>query len=50
MNFGQVLQKASAACFNSGQRRMDHFVGTTEMIPRSKPLGLRRQNVKCGFR
>jgi hypothetical protein len=31
-NFGQVIQKARVACFNSGQRIEDHFVDITEMI------------------
>jgi DNA-damage-inducible protein D len=31
-NFEQVVQKARAACFNSGQRIEDHFVDVTEMI------------------
>ena len=31
-NFEQVIDKASAACFNSGQRIEDHFVDITEMI------------------
>lgn len=32
-NFGQVILKARAACFNSGQRIDDHFVEITEMVP-----------------
>ncbi len=32
-NFGQVILKARAACFNSGQRIEDHFVEITEMVP-----------------
>ena len=35
-NFEQVVQKAKAACFNSGQRIEDHFVDVTEMIPIGK--------------
>ena len=31
-NFEQVVQKARAACFNSGQRLEDHFVDVTEMV------------------
>jgi hypothetical protein len=31
-NFGQVILKARAACFNSGQRIEDHFVDITEMV------------------
>ncbi|KAA0230967.1 DNA damage-inducible protein D [candidate division KSB1 bacterium] len=31
-NFEQVIQKARAACFNSGQRLEDHFVEVTEMV------------------
>jgi DNA-damage-inducible protein D len=31
-NFEQVIHKARAACFNSGQRLEDHFVDVTEMI------------------
>ena len=31
-NFEAVVQKARTACFNSGQRVEDHFVGITEMI------------------
>lgn len=31
-NFEQVIQKARAACFNSGQRLEDHFVDVTEMV------------------
>ncbi len=31
-NFEQVIDKAKAACFNSGQRLEDHFVDITEMI------------------
>jgi len=31
-NFGQVVLKAQAACFNSGQRIEDHFVEITEMV------------------
>jgi len=31
-NFEAVIQKAKAACFNSGQRIEDHFVEITEMI------------------
>jgi DNA-damage-inducible protein D len=31
-NFEQVIQKARAACFNSGQRLEDHFVDVNEMI------------------
>ena len=31
-NFEQVIHKARAACFNSGQRIEDHFVDVTEMI------------------
>jgi len=46
MDFGQILQKTSVACFNSGQRSEDHFVDATEMIPRSSQLGPRRRNVK----
>jgi hypothetical protein len=32
-NFEQVILKARAACFNSGQRIDDHFVEITEMVP-----------------
>jgi DNA-damage-inducible protein D len=35
-NFEQVIEKAKAACFNSGQRLEDHFVDITEMIPLPK--------------
>lgn len=31
-NFEAVIEKARTACFNSGQRVEDHFVGITEMI------------------
>ena len=31
-NFEAVVEKARTACFNSGQRVEDHFVGITEMI------------------
>ena len=31
-NFEAVVEKARTACFNSGQRVEDHFVGVTEMI------------------
>ncbi len=31
-NFEQVIKKAKKACFNSGHRIEDHFVGITEMI------------------
>jgi len=31
-NFEQVIQKARLACFNSGQKVEDHFVGVTEMV------------------
>lgn len=31
-NFEAVVAKARTACFNSGQRVEDHFVGITEMI------------------
>ncbi|NJL19312.1 MAG: hypothetical protein HC901_03285 [Bdellovibrionaceae bacterium] len=31
-NFEAVVEKARTACFNSGQRVEDHFVGFTEMI------------------
>ncbi len=31
-NFEQVIQKARAACFNSGQRLEDHFVEVNEMV------------------
>jgi DNA-damage-inducible protein D len=31
-NFEQVIQKARTACFNSGQRIEDHFVGADEMV------------------
>lgn len=31
-NFEQVIQKARAACFNSGQRLEDHFVEVTEVV------------------
>jgi DNA-damage-inducible protein D len=31
-NFEQVIEKARAACFNSGQRIEDHFVDITEMV------------------
>jgi hypothetical protein len=47
MDLGQVLQKASVACFNSGQRGEDHFVEGTKMTPRNRQLGPRRRNVKC---
>jgi hypothetical protein len=33
MDFGQVLQKASVARFNGGQRSEDHFVEVTENGP-----------------
>lgn len=35
-NFEQVVQKARAACFNSGQRLEDHFVDVTEMVELGK--------------
>jgi DNA-damage-inducible protein D len=28
-----VIEKARTACFNSGQRVEDHFVGIDEMVP-----------------
>ena len=31
-NFEDVITRARTACFNSGQRMEDHFVGITEMI------------------
>lgn len=31
-NFGQVIEKARTACFNSGYRIEDHFVELTEMV------------------
>lgn len=31
-NFETVIEKARTACFNSGQRREDHFVDITEMV------------------
>lgn len=31
-NFESVIEKARTACFNSGQRVEDHFVGITEMV------------------
>ena len=31
-NFGQVIQKARLACFNSGQKVEDRFVDVTEMV------------------
>ena len=31
-NFQSVIESARTACFNSGQRLEDHFVGITEMI------------------
>ena len=31
-NFEAVIERARTACFNSGQRVEDHFVGITEMI------------------
>ena len=40
-NFEQVIHKARAACFNSGQRLEDHFVEVTEMIEIGK--GARRE-------
>jgi hypothetical protein len=46
MDFGQVLQKASLACFNSSRRSEDHFIEVTEMIPYSRQLGPRGRNVK----
>lgn len=47
MDAGQVIQKTSGACFNSGQHSEDHFVGVLEMIPCSRQLGPGRRNVKC---
>lgn len=47
MNFEQVFQKASVACFNGGRRSEDHFIKVTEMIPYSRQLGPRRRNVDC---
>jgi hypothetical protein len=44
MDFGQVIQKASVAWFNSGQRAEDRFVDVTEMVARSRQLGARRRN------
>lgn len=31
-HFLAVIEKARAACFNSGQRMEDHFVGIDEMV------------------
>ena len=31
-NFEAVIEKAKLACFNSGQRVEDHFVGADEMV------------------
>ena len=31
-HFQAVIEKARTACFNSGQRVEDHFVGTDQMI------------------
>jgi hypothetical protein len=39
MDFGQVIQKASVACFSSGRRSEDHFVDATQMVSHCKPLG-----------
>jgi hypothetical protein len=47
MNFEQVFQKVSVACFNRGRRSEDHFIEITEMIASSRQLGPRRRNVKC---
>ena len=35
-HFQAVIEKAGTACFNSGQRVEDHFVGTDQMIEISK--------------
>lgn len=44
MDFGQVIQKTHAACFNSSQRNQHHFVEVTETVPRRRQLGSRRPN------
>ena len=41
-NFEAVIEKTGTACFNSGQRVEDHFVGITEMIE----IGKERENEK----
>ncbi len=54
-NFGQVILKARAACFNSGQRIEDHFVEITEMIEsgivfedfRSRESMKKRESKRC---
>jgi DNA-damage-inducible protein D len=45
-NFEQVINKARAACFNSGQRIDDHFVDVTDMIEVGKGS---KQEVKSVF-
>jgi DNA-damage-inducible protein D len=32
VHFQAVIEKARTACFNSGQRVEDHFVGIDEMV------------------
>jgi hypothetical protein len=47
MNFEQVFQKASVACFSGGRRSEDHLIEVTEMIAYSRQPGPRRRSVKC---
>ena len=48
-NFEAVVEKARTACFNSGQRVEDHFVGITEMIEIGKggqrPVATRHRQI-----
>jgi hypothetical protein len=46
MNLERVFQNASAARFNSGRRREDHFIEVAEMTSYSRQLGPRRRNGK----
>jgi hypothetical protein len=47
MDFGQVTQKTSVACFNSSQPIADYLVDIAEMAPKNRQLVPGRQNVKC---
>jgi DNA-damage-inducible protein D len=50
-NFEQVIKKAKAACFNSGQRIDDHFVDITEMVDigsgAKRPICLLSDSTEC---